>query len=474
MAVIPFPAMSTAGRKAQETGGRLINCYATEVNGAPANSVVWSRSAGMRRIAVIAPQSHCRGHVTIGSVLLHILDGRAYAITRSAGAYATTDLGPLAGAEPLTIAQNNAGPTPDTVCVTEIGAFNLFAGSAPTAFADGDLSAPNSIASLDGYFLFTTAGGRIQASGLNSVSVASNSFEDVPEGALTRGVTFNNEFFAFGPSFFRVYVNAGLSPFPLEYTGVKRDIGLAGTHAVAGFEEGWPDALIFAASDNRVYRMQGYLPVAVSTIEVSRSLETASDRSALQASVHMVEGEAFWALTSPSEWTWEYNLTTGLWNERASNLRSDWRARSTIRAFDLWLCGDAATGDLFEVAAGLGSERGEPLVYTLFSGVLSAFPNRVNAVRSWFRFTAGVGAAAGQIPIETDPTVRISWSRDGGATFGNALIRHLGGEGDHDVLVTVGNTGFSGSKGLQYRLDVSDPVHAGFMGARARLETAAP
>ena len=82
-------------------------------------------------------------------------------------------------------------------------------------------------------------------------------------------------------------------------------------------------------------------------------------------------GEAFWALTSPSEWTWEYNLTTGLWNERASYQRNDWRARSTIRAFDLWLCGDAATGDLFEVAAGLGSERGEPLVYTLFSGVLS-------------------------------------------------------------------------------------------------------
>ena len=474
MAVIPFPAMSTAGREAQETGGRLINCYAREVLGAPANSVLWSRSAGLRRIVEVDGASHCRGLVRIGAVLLHVLDSQVHSVTRSGGNYLTSLLGTLSGSKPVTIAQNNALPTPNTVCVTEVGAFNLFSDAAPSPFADGDLSGPNSVTSLDGYLVFTTAGGRIQASDLNSVSVATNSFEDVPEGSLLRGVVFNNELYVFGAWGFRVYQNAGTSPFPFEYTRVKRDIGLAGTHAIAGDQEGWSDALIFAGSDNRVYRMEGYTPVPISTPDVSRSLESVADRSALVASVYVSEGFSFWALTSPGNWTWEYNLSTGLWNERQSYGRKDWRGRQSIRMFDEWIIGDVATGDLFKSVAGLGSERNDPLVYTLYSGVLSAFPNRVNAVRSWFRFTAGAGVAAGQAPIETDPKIALSWSRDGGASFGNPVVRALGSEGDHAVLVTIGNTGLSSSKGLQYRLEISDPVHAGFMGGEAQIEAMAP
>jgi len=474
MAVIPFPAMSAAGRKAQESGGRLINCYAREVLGAPANPVLWARSAGLRRIVSAGTGQNCRGLVSIGSVLVHILDEKAHAVTRSGDGYVSTELGALSGAAPITIAQNNALPTPNTVCVTEIGAFNLFSDAAPSSFADGDLSGPNSVTSLDGYLVFTTAGGRIQASDLNSVSVASNSFEDVPEGSLLRGIVFNNELYAFGAWGFRVYQNAGTSPFPLEYARVKRDIGLAGTHAIAGDQEGWSDALIFAGSDNRVYRMEGYTPVPISTPDVSRSLESVADRSSLTAAVYVSEGYSFWTLTSPGNWTWEYNLSTGLWNEKQSYGRGDWRGRRSIRMFDRWIVGDVASSDLLETVAGLGAEGNDPLVYTLYSGVLSGFPNRINAVRSWFRLTAGIGVATGQVPIETNPRVAISWSRDGGVTFGNSLFRDLGSEGDNDTLVTIGNTGFSSSKGLQFRLSISDPVHAGFMGGEAQIEAAAP
>lgn len=474
MAVIPFPAMSTGGRKAQETGGRLINCYAREVLGAPANPVLWSRSAGMRRIASADGGTNCRGLIAIGSVLLHLLEGRVHAIVKSGGAYTSKVLGNLSGSKAVTLAQNNALPTPNTVCVTEFGAFDLFSDSAPSPFADGDLNDPNSVCSLDGYMVFTSAGGRIQSSELNDVSIATNSFEDVPEGSLLRGIVFNNELFVFGTWGFRVYQNVGTSPFPFEYTRVKRDVGLAGTHAIAGDQEGWSDALIFAGSDNRVYRMEGYTPVPISNPDVSGAMENVEDRSALVAGVYGAEGYSFWTLTSPGNWTWEYNLSTGLWNERRSYRRKDWRGRQTIRLFDEWIAGDAQSGDLFEIVAGLGSEQNDPLTFTLYSGVLSAFPQRVNAVRSWFRLTSGTGVAIGRDPVETDPRITISWSRDGGATFGNSLFRNLGGEGDQDILVSIGNTGLSSSKGMQFRIEISDPVHAGFMGGQAQIETASP
>src|SRR5690606_41470107 len=52
------------------------------------------------------------------------------------------------------------------------------------------------------------------------------------------------------------------------------------------------------------------------------------------------------------------------------------------------------------------------------------FRSRVNQVS--FNFVTGVGRDTGIAPIETDPQVSISWSNDGGRTFGNELLRSLG------------------------------------------------
>lgn len=474
MALIPFPAMTAEGRKAQETGGRLINCYAAEIKGAPAAPVIWTRSAGMRRLSGAEALNGCRGMIPIGGVLLRVLKDRVDATSEGEGTFTTTELGPLEGDLPVTLAQNNASPVPDTVCVTENGTFTLFGDAAPAAFADGDLPVVNSVSQIDGYIVFTTAGGQLWTTDLNSTAVATNAFEGLPEGSLLRAIEFGNEIYAFGSWGFRVYRNAGLSPFPLEYTGVKRDVGLAGTHAVAGGQDGWAEALLFAGSDSRVYRIDGYQPVPVSTADVSRAIEGAADRSALQAMVYMAGGEAFWVLTNPGKWTFEYNLATGLWNERASFGRTDWRARQATRMFDRWVCGDAGTDGLFQIVAGLGSEHGDPLIYSLSSGIVSAFPRRLNAIRTWLRFSVGHGIVDGQDPIETDPLVRSSWSRDGGVTFDHPLERPLGREGAFDQVVTIGNSGPSTGQGLQLRLDVSDPVHAGFTGAEAEFEVLAP
>ena len=472
MAMIPFPAMSAPGRRAAETGGRLINCYASEIKGATASTIIWNRCPGLVRRAQISDHAGCRGLVGIGNVLITILNGQVYGITRTGSAYSVLSLGALAGSRPCTFAQNTAG---NTVTVTENGAFNLFAGAAPTAFVDGDLpTSVNSVALLENYMIFSTPGGVLWASGLNNVDVTTNSNEAVPEGSLRRCVEFRNELFAFGNWGFRVYQNVGSSPFPLQFVA-KVDVGLAGTHAIAGGEApGWADALIFAGEDNRVYRLEGYSPVPISDSGVSRALERASERSSLIACVYAVEGEAIWSLTSPGEWTWEYNLATGLWHERQSHGRPDWRARASIRHFDQWIVGDAATGDIAGVVAGQGSEYTDPLAFILYSGVLSRFPNRLNASRSYFNFTAAVGRQAGADPIETDPVVAISWSRDGGATFGRELFRPLGREGQSGIRVSVGNTGLSGAKGLQYRLEITDPVHAAFLGGEADLEVTAP
>jgi hypothetical protein len=69
-------------------------------------------------------------------------------------------------------------------------------------------------------------------------------------------------------------------------------------------------------------------------------------------------------------------------------------------------------------------------------------------------------------PIETNPMVEISWSDDGGQTYWAPFIRRLGRQSETGMLVSlIACTGRSSWNGRRWRLDVSDPVYVGFMGA---------
>ncbi|WP_284209429.1 hypothetical protein [Methylorubrum aminovorans] len=72
--------------------------------------------------------------------------------------------------------------------------------------------------------------------------------------------------------------------------------------------------------------------------------------------------------------------------------------------------------------------------------------------------TTGQGRAEGLDPIETDPVALISWSLDGGGTFGNPVERSLGKQGEFGRTVRVGSLGRARGAGVRVRIEVSDPV----------------
>jgi hypothetical protein len=90
--------------------------------------------------------------------------------------------------------------------------------------------------------------------------------------------------------------------------------------------------------------------------------------------------------------------------------------------------------------------------------------------RADFDFTAGIGQATGEDPIQTDPTVRIEWSDDGGRTWSTPWNRKLGRQAISQQRITVLNTGMTGPMGRKWRWTISDPVHFGFMGSGMDVE----
>lgn len=465
MTPIPFPISSAPGVRPQEGAGRLVNCFAEKQEQGAPFPVIWRRCAGMRQVLNITGHSHFRGGIVQASTLIVVMDSRAYAVTRAGSTYSATDLGALNGSDAITVAKNNAG-TPNIVCVTSAGAFNLFVDSAPTSFADSDLPQPVSVCEIDGYLIFVIGDGRVFATALNSVSVATNSFTTEQGLIGRRGVTYRGEVFVFGDKWCGVYRDAATSPFPLErrFT-IPR--GICGTHAIAGWEPGWANNLIWAGDDGLVYRLDGYTPVAISNAVVARAILAAivaGDGDLLEASVYMDRGNAIWRLTHPGNWTWEYNNSTGNWHERESYGRDDCRASGAVKAFDEWLVGDRESGKMFAVDADYYREGDDPLIWEMTSGVLAQFPARFGNPRADFNFTPAVGVSSGEDPVQTDPTVLLSWSNDSGHTYGNPVPRKLGQEGQSKRLVSVHRVGMVAHRGKRFRMQISDPVHVGFQG----------
>jgi hypothetical protein len=387
-------------------------------------------------------------------------------VTLSGVTFSAVNLGALSGTDKVTISTNKAA-TPNIAAVCDAGTFNLFTGSAPTSFADGDLPAVSSTAPLNGYMIFGADSGEIWATGLNAVTVDGAAFVSTQTN-LRRVVSYRGEILAFGDTSFKVYRETGDSPFPLRYAQIEVAGGICGKHAVTGFEDGWGAGLAWCGEDNVVYLLgrSGYDPLPISNDDVCRAIARAADRTLIEGSCYTNGDNAFVAFTSPGEWTWEYNVTEKLWNEKQSYDRDDWRARCSIKAFNRWIVGDVTTGKLFSVDNTYYREATDPLIFHMESGDNASFPYPVTIPSAFYDFVAAVGSAAGEDPIETNPRAMLSFSLDGGYVWGNELLRALGPQGEAGTLVRVNWCVTTKSKGVRFRVRVSDPVYVSFMGGQ--------
>ena len=470
MMQIPFPLSSSPGANIQESAGRLINCYAEPLGKDVEASkklvppaIVWRKSPGLSLFCT-SSRTGFRGGILIGSALYTAWSGKAATYT-SAGVE-TVLTGTLNGTEKVFWARNNKSPTPDVVCVAPgTGAFSV-SSSAVISFADPDIGAPNSVGFMDGFFIFTYGDGTIQASGLNDVTIATTdkTVEQAKTGGLTRGLPFNGQYYVWGPNFGAAYSDTAQPtgfPFTRSYV-IQR--GLLSPYGVAGHEDGFGSALMWVADDFSVVQHNGTPnPLKISPPDLDRLIAAVTDKTTLEASVYISQGHPKWVLSCPA-FTWEFDLGSQKWNERASYQQSRWRAISGISAFGKWITGDTQAGQLLFVDSTNFSEVTNPLVMQMDSGPVVAFPSKTKVGKVDFNFVTGVGISTGPDPTATDPSVGISWSNDGGITYGTEFVRSLGRQAE-DSRISMLRTGMTSPHGRRWRLRISAPVYVAFLGA---------
>jgi hypothetical protein len=413
-------------------------------------------------------EADIRGGLMVGTVMYVVSGDKAYSITSS---YVVTErTGTVSGDGPVFMAHNMAA-TPDVLIVHSAGMSEIDTGAASvSSFSDPDLPAVNSITWIDSFFVVTSESGDAYQSGVNDTTFSSvdrQRAEADPDG-LWRAIALGGDLLLMGKASIEFYGNAG-NPTGFAFSrGPVLSVGLKGPYAVAGYEPGFSDTLIFVANDNTVRKLNGYTPEKISTPDLERLIEAVTDVTTLEMSVYVVAGHAV-AVLSSDDWTWAYDISNGSWHERQSYTEDRWRCRFGINAWDKWFTFDRDSGKAFQISETSRREDDQPLVVDLRSSQQHRFPGRVWVKRASFDFVTGVGIAAGIDPIETNPRVLISWSDDGGENWGNPLERELGEEGQK-VPVDIRRCGVSDREGRAWRIQCSDPVEFVFLGGAMDVE----
>lgn len=463
MPAIPFPLSTAPGVNPTESGGRLINCFAEPMGKGARSAVRYPRSAGLKPAFQLSEDT-ARGAVLVDNQLYVANGDKVDVITKSDGAYTvTTESGTMPGSG-LCFMARNMNATPQILIVHSDG-MSQISGGTVSDFSDSDLPSVNSLSYQDSYFIVTSLNGKAYASAVNDVTFASTdkaSAEGATDGLL-RAIPSGRDQLLMGTTSIEVWANTGnATGYPFSRSTVIR-LGLWGIYAVAGWEEGFPGNVMFVASDNTVCEMQGYTPVPISNPDLEALIAEVEDRTEIEASVYVSRGQGFFVISS-ADWTWEFNTKTRQWNERKSLGKTRWRAHMGIRAFDEWLVFDAETNDVYRIDPTFARENADQLVWETRSAQAHNFPSKFEIRRADFDLLTGTGLDAGINPIETDPQVQISWSFDGGKTFGNPVFRALGTQGARRQI-TVRNCGTTKGLGVQYRLQIADPVDVALYGA---------
>ena len=470
MVDIPFPQTNQPGAAPGEGLGRLLNRFFE----ADQNVAMWRLVPGLVPYVDLGIPTP-RGLHVVGNTLYAARVNAAFTI--SLNGTVTQLAGDLIGNLSGSWAHNNKTPTPDIVFVSqEVGALSVDPAAGVSAYPDTSLPLVNSVAMLDGYFLFTTASGLVYASGINDIwiddsdhtqNALSYTTADM-SGGLVRGTVWAEQYFAWGTKACTVYTNQATYPFPLGRTAII-PVGLLTFAGVTGFEPHWGLSQFFIADDYTVRRLDGYQATIVSVNDLERLIEAVNDPTQLEMSSYVEGGRPCVVVSGPT-FTWEFNALTNFWNERQSPNQQRWRCSHSVNFGEKWLYGDILSSKLMQVTQKAYDELGVSLLARLESAAVKNFPMKGRVTEAYFDFTTGQAPISGN-PDAVNPSVSISTSADGGGTWSSPVVReNVGPQGDWRQVVKVNRIGGVFSQhGLRFRVDSSSPVYTTMRGGRCNV-----
>jgi hypothetical protein len=460
---INFALNSYKARSGYASAERLVNCYA-EPN--PVTSPFKNSVYGTAGLSTWKDTTNPFGIVAMqvmgDNLYVVIANGNVYAINASK---TMTLLGTIPIVITSAIITNNG--TQVTILVNGGTAYYCTSSAASlTQITDGDYQLSDSVATLDGYTVFTKQQGRtFQWSTLNNTSAYAaldTQTVEADSSNIVRVAMNNLELWFFKENITEVYYDSARPGYIFDRKeGVFLQKGCAAKLSVSSLD----GSFFFLGNDRIVYQTVGYQLSAISTFPISQEIETYSVISDAFGFCYTQGGHKLYCLTFPTEGkTWEYDITTQLWHERTSigadQQEGRWRANCHAFFAGVNLVGDFQNGKIYQIDENAYTEDGTSILRTAITSTIFQNYGRANINRFILMMDTGTGIATGQ---GSDPQLMLRSSTDGGKTYSFEQWEPIGASGDYFKEVFWSNLGFGRSFIIQIKM--SDPVKFAIVGA---------
>lgn len=442
------------------SGERLINCFAEpQPGGAKAPVIVrgcpgiseWSRiGVGPIRGAI---KMNGLTYIVSGAELWSV-DANKNAVLRGSG---------ITGQGLVGMAENGF----EIVIATGLGVFSYLV-SAGTTIAVVGVDAADTVTFMNGRFVLEKKGtNQFYISAVNDGRTY-----DPLDFASAEGDSdiilvvkqFNGLLYMFGPKTIEVWEYTGAALFPFQaIPGNVLAYGIQNSRMIAVDDS----TVFFMGTDRVAYRLTGGGVGRISDYAIEQrwaALASVSDGFAFTVPS---EGHKMIYFTYPSaSVTFGYDLSTNLWHERNSydytGVERSWRiGMSIVTDSGLILVGDRESSILGAIDNEVWTEFGNPLITTVITPPVSDRGRDMAVNCLELDMETGVGLTTGQ---GSDPKIIMSYSRDGGKTFGNERENGLGKRGEYGTRVRW--TGLGSGRQYSFKFVVSDPVKRTFLAAR--------
>lgn len=353
----------------------------------------------------------------------------------------------------------------------------LAAGSALSAVSDPDCPG-GYVAWQDGYFINTVPGtNRFQISGINNVAydpldVASK--EGRPDN-IVMALVVNRQLWLFGEQTTEVWWNSGAALFPFERVdGAFIETGTISALTCCRVA----NSVAWLGNDERgrgtVWYAQGYQLQRISTHAVEQALSGYGSLADSFAFAYRQNGHEFYQLTVPpsitdSGGTWVFDFACGQWHERSylDPIKGalPHLASCATSAYGAVVAGDRNNGNLYLYDLATYTDNGSPIRRLRQSPHLSSAEKRIRHNAFELQAESGVGLQSGQ---GSAPLATLSWSDDGGHTWGNGHTVSMGMAGQYKNRYRWRRLGVARDR--VYRVETSEPVKITWLGAELELE----
>jgi hypothetical protein len=240
--------------------------------------------------------------------------------------------------------------------------------------------------------------------------------------------------------------NVGAAAFPFQIVpGVFIAHGVAAPYSLATMDNAifWLSRSL--AGETMILLGSGYKAERISTHAMEEALRGYSVITDAEGYCYQQDGHEFYMLTFPTAGhTWCFDRATKQWHERPyiDNDGNEQRHRSRVAAnlYQTIVCGDFATGALYEMDLDAYTDAGQPIKRVLSFPHITAGQNRI----SYQEFIAIM--ECGSTGLNTDSPLSLRWSDDGGRTWGNPVVDSFGMKGAYLQSIQFQRLGMARSR----------------------------